>query len=88
MGTRNVVDLDKVRERRQKQRENEAGAICRKCGSAGAFVWAHIVHCSEWSTEQKVRAMTGRYELDEAGARKTVERWERHKAEVIDLAAR
>jgi hypothetical protein len=38
--------------------------------------------------EQKVRAMTGRYELDEAGVRKTVERWERHKAEVIDLAAR
>jgi hypothetical protein len=77
-----------VREHRRKQRENEAGAICRNCGSAGAFVWALSVHCSEWSTEQTVRAMTGRFVLDEAGARKTVERWERHKAEVIDLAAR
>lgn len=82
MGERKVVDLDKARERRLKK---AAGPVCPKCGSGGITVWAHRVHCSDWSTEEKVEAMTGHYGLDEEAARKTVERWEEGKGELIDL---
>jgi hypothetical protein len=86
VGKKNVSDLKKARKRALKRREREAGPLCPKCGQGGIIVWAHQVHCSDWTTEEKVRAMTGRYGLDEAGARQTVERWEQGpETEVIEL---
>ena len=67
--------------------EEAAGPACPKCRSAGALVWAHIVHCSDWSNEDKVRATTAHYALDEEDTLKTAEQLER-KGEVIDLPAR
>jgi len=87
MGKKKVVDLDKARNRRLKRREKAAGAVCPKCGSAGAAVYAHIIHCSDRTTEEKIEAMTGRYGLDALGARKTVEAWER-PAEVRRMPSR
>jgi hypothetical protein len=67
-------------------REQRVGAVCRKCGKGGTFVWAHRVHCSNWTTEEKIEAMTGHYGLDAEAARETVERWEA-EAEVREFRA-
>ena len=84
MGKKKVVELGKARKRIYRRREKRVGPICPKCGKGGVFVWAHRVHCSDWSTEEKIEAMTGHYRLDAEAARETVERWEA-EADVLQL---
>ena len=84
MGRRKVVDLEKARERRSKRRIKKG--FCPTCGQGGAHVWAHRVHCSDRTTDEKIEAMTGHYGLSAERARETVEAWER-QAEVRELHA-
>ena len=84
MGKNKVVDLDRARQRIYRRREEQIGLVCPRCGQGGAAVYAHMIHCSDLWTEEKIDAMTGRYGLDSEGARATVETWER-PAEVRTL---
>lgn len=84
MGKKRLVDLDKARHRSYRRREGKIGLVCPRCGQGGAAVYAHMIHCSDLTTEEKIEAMTGHYGLDTEGARATVERWEA-KAEVKDF---
>jgi hypothetical protein len=71
------TDQDKARRHINRPRPEKGGLICPKCGQGGAAVYAHLIHCSDLTTEEKIQAMTGHYGLDEQGARETVEAWER-----------